>query len=256
MSSDRAPRWAPPLLAVQFLTRVPVPALARLTGEQAQDGLSRAMAWLPLVGTAIGCATAGVFVTAQWLWTPVIAVLLALAAEALLTGAFHEDALADFCDAFGGVARGETALRIMRDSRIGTYGGMGLGLGVALRAAAMVALPPPLAMATIVAAATAGRLWAVWLATILPPVAEGAAARMGAVPMRRAGGATILALPGLMPLALASPVLPAVHIGLAAIVLSWLARFLGGRIGGTTGDCLGFAAFMGQLSLLLIAAAA
>ena len=112
----RAPLWAPPLLAVQFLTRLPVPWLARLDAAQAEDGLARAMAWLPLVGTLIGLVTAGVFAAAQIWWPPVIAALLALAVEALLTGAFHEDAVADFCDAFGGTARGDRALAIMRET--------------------------------------------------------------------------------------------------------------------------------------------
>ncbi|WP_137899479.1 adenosylcobinamide-GDP ribazoletransferase, partial [Sphingomonas sp. 2SG] len=143
----RAPLWAPPLLAVQFLTRLPVPALARLDAAAAADGFARAMAWLPLVGALIGGVTASIFVAAQALWPPVIAALLALAVEALLTGAFHEDAVADFCDAFGGTARGDRAIEIMRDSRIGSYGALGLGLMVGLRLAAIGALPPMLAAA-------------------------------------------------------------------------------------------------------------
>jgi adenosylcobinamide-GDP ribazoletransferase len=255
--TGRAPLWAPPLLAVQFLTRLPVPPLARLTAAQAQDGLARAMAWLPPVGTLIGMATAAVFGAAGQAWPPAVAVLLALAVEALLTGAFHEDAVADFCDAFGGTARGETALRIMRDSRIGSYGALGLGLSVALRATAIVALPPGLAVAAIVAAATSGRLCAVLLATILPTAGvEGAAARMGRrVPWRRAAGAMALALPGIAPLAILRPGAVLVAAMASVLLLWWLARFLRARIGGSTGDCLGFAAYMAQLAVLLAAAA-
>lgn len=251
----RAPLWAPPLLAVQFLTRVPVPALARLSAAAAGDGFARAMAWLPLVGALIGAVTAGVFVAAQAWWPPVIAALLALAVEALLTGAFHEDAVADFCDAFGGTARGEAALRIMRDSRIGSYGALGLGLMVGLRLAAIVALPPMLAAAAIVAAAAAGRLWAVLLAAILPPVAEGIAARTGGVPPRRALAALALTLPGVLPLAWLSPMPVLVDAAVGVAILWWLAWFLRRRIGGSTGDCLGFAAYVGQLTLLLAVAA-
>ena len=83
----RAPLWAPPLLAVQFLTRLPVPALARLDAAAAADGFARAMAWLPLVGALIGGVTAAVFVAAQAVWPPMIAALLALAALALATAA-------------------------------------------------------------------------------------------------------------------------------------------------------------------------
>jgi adenosylcobinamide-GDP ribazoletransferase len=251
----RAPLWAPPLLAVQFLTRLPVPALARLDAAAAADGFARAMAWLPLVGALIGGVTAAVFVAAQALWPPMIAALLALAVEALLTGALHEDAVADFCDAFGGSARGEAALAIMRDSRIGSYGALGLGLMVGLRLAAIVALPPMLATAAIVAAAAVGRLWAVLLAAILPPVATGTAARAGGVPPRRALAALALTVPGVLPLLWLSPLSLLVAAAVGVAVLGWLARFLRRRIGGSTGDCLGFAAYAGQVTLLLAVAA-
>jgi adenosylcobinamide-GDP ribazoletransferase len=255
--STSAPAWAPPLLAVQFLTRLPVPVLARLTAEQAADGLTRAMAWLPPVGTLIGGVTATAFVAAGWWWPPLVAVLLALALEALLTGAFHEDAVADFCDAFGGTARGDVALRIMRDSRIGSYGALGLGLAVALRAAATLALPPALIVAGIIAAATSGRLAAVLLATALPPAQpSGAAARMGGgMPSRRVALAVMLALPGLLPLAILQPEAMLAAALAVALLLWWLARFLRDRIGGSTGDCLGFAAFIAQLAMLLAVAA-
>jgi adenosylcobinamide-GDP ribazoletransferase len=255
---ERAPPWAPPLLALQFLTRLPVPVLARLSREQAGDGLGRAMAWLPLVGTFIGSITAGVFLAASALWPPVVAALLALGVEGLLTGCFHEDAVADFCDAFGGTARGDAALRIMRDSRIGSYGTVGLGLAIGLRLAAMVALPPPVAPAAIIGAATIGRLWAVLLAKLLPPPTDGPgiAARMGSgMPYGRAASALLLTIPGILPLLLLQARSVFISAALGAVFLWWLARFLRSRIGGSTGDCLGFAAYMGQLSLLLCAAA-
>lgn len=255
---DRAPLWAPPLLALQFLTRIPVAVLTRLSRAQADDGLARAMAWLPLVGTFIGSVTAGVFLAASSLWPPVVAAILALAVEALLTGFFHEDAVADFCDAFGGTARGETALRIMRDSRIGSYGTVGLSLSMGLRLAAMIALPLEIAAAAIIAAATIGRLWAVLLATLLPPPAEGVgmAVRMGSgMPLTQTGGAVLSTIPGVLWLALREP-WPLLFSALAAVAfLWWIARFLRARVGGSTGDCLGFAMYMGQLSLLLAAAA-
>jgi adenosylcobinamide-GDP ribazoletransferase len=251
------PRWAPPLLAVQFLTRLPVPWLARLTAEQAGVGLARAMAWLPPVGSLIGAATGVTFVLAQGLWPPMIAAIVALMVEALLTGAFHEDAVADFCDAFGGVASGDRALTIMKDSRIGSYGALGLGLVVLLRLGAMVAMPPMLAMAAIVGAATAGRLCAVTLAAVLAPVGSGAgmAVRAGRMPGGRLMLAALLALPGLVPILWLAPGAVVAALVAMAAMLGWLARFLMRRIGGSTGDCLGFAAAMGQLALLLAVAA-
>lgn len=251
------PRWAAPLLAVQFLTRLPVPILARLSPEQAATGLARAMAWLPLVGTLIGGVTAGVFVVAGWFWPPLVAAIVALVVEALLTGAFHEDAVADFCDAFGGTASGERALTIMKDSRIGSYGALGLGLTVLLRIAVIVALPAPVAAAAIIGAATAGRLCAVTLAAIVAPVGSGAgmAVRAGRMPPDRLALAMLLALPGLAPILSLRPGASGAAIGAMFLLLLWLRRFLLARIGGSTGDCLGFAAAMGQLALLLAVAA-
>ncbi|WP_235513602.1 MULTISPECIES: adenosylcobinamide-GDP ribazoletransferase [unclassified Sphingomonas] len=251
------PRWAPPLLAVQFLTRLPVPVLHRLTGEQAAAGLEQAMAWLPPVGSLIGAVTGATFLIAQFWWPPLVAAVLALIVEALLTGAFHEDAVADFCDAFGGVASGDRALTIMKDSRIGSYGALGLGLVVLLRIAAMVALPPVLAMAAIVAAATLGRLCAVTLAALVAPVGSGAgmAVRAGRMPIGRLALAGVLAVPGIAPLLWLRPMAVVVALVAMAVLLAWLARFLRRRIGGSTGDCLGFAAAMGQLALLLAVAA-
>lgn len=258
MNINQAPLWAPPLLALQFLTRLPVPVLARLTPGQAGDGLARSMAWLPLVGMLIGSITAAVFMAASLFWPPVVAALLALVVEALLTGFFHEDAVADFFDAFGGTARGEVALRIMHDSRIGSYGAVGLGLAMALRLAAMIALPPPVAVAAIIAAATIGRLWAVLLATLLPPPAKGSvvAARMGSgMPLSRTVAALFLTIPGIIPLILVHPTPLLGSAALGVIFLWWIVRFLRDRIGGSTGDCLGFAAYTGQLAVLLLAAA-
>lgn len=255
---ERAPFWAPPLLALQFLTRLPVPVLVRLTRAQADDGLARAMAWLPPIGTLIGSITAGIFVAAGMVWPPVIAALLALTVEALLTGFFHEDAVADFCDAFGGIAHGEDAVRIMRDSRIGSYGTVGLGLALGLRLATFVALPSAVAPAVIIAAATMGRLWAVLLATLLPPPPGqgGVAARMGGgMPMSRVAGGVLLAIPGILPLVLARPTPLLASAAVGVIFLWWITRFLRERIGGSTGDCLGFAAYVGQLSVLLCATA-
>jgi len=251
------PRWAPPLLAVQFLTRLPVPVLGRLTAEQAAVGLGRAMAWLPPVGSLIGVVTGATFVLAQWWWPPMIAAGLALIVEALLTGAFHEDAVADFCDAFGGVASGERALAIMKDSRIGSYGALGLGLVVLLRVAAMIALPPGLALAAIVGAATFGRLCAVTLAAIVAPVGSGVgmAVRAGRTPPGRLALAGLLALPGIAPILWLRPAVVIASLVAMAVLLAWLTRFLLRRIGGSTGDCLGFAAAMGQLALLLAVAA-
>ena len=254
-----APRWAPPLLAIQFLTRLPVPWLDRLTLDQARAGLARATGWLPLVGGAIGLVTAAIFAAARLVWPPLVAAIVAIGIEAWWTGAFHEDAVADFCDGFGGSGRSAADIRrIMKDSRIGSYGVIGLGLAVALRVATTAALPMRLATASIVAAAAFGRLCAVLLLAMAPPapLGDGLAKDIGGVPRGTWWVALLMTVPGMLAFALARPVAVMGAIAATGLWLSALARGLHRRIGGSTGDCLGFAAYMGQLALLLAATAA
>jgi len=252
-----APWWAPPLLAVQFLTRIPVPLLDRLSAEAARDGLARAAGWLPLVGGMIGCVTVAVYAAATTLWPPLVAILVALAVEAWLTGAFHEDAVADFCDGFGGGRTAEDIRRIMKDSRIGSYGAMGLVLAIALRASATAALPLALAWPAIIGAAVFARLAAVAVMTLVPPApaGDGIARDIGRPPPGTLALAVLTAAPGLAWLGWAAPLRLVVAAALGLGLLLWLGRMLRRRIGGSTGDCLGFAAYAAQLVLLLAVAA-
>ena len=278
------PAWAAPLLAVQFLTRIPVPALARLSGEQARIGLGRAVAWFPLVGTLIGTITAATWLLAGEVWPSLIAVILALIVEARLTGAFHEDAVADFCDGAGGGRDAAHVRQIMKDSRIGSYGALGLALAVALRVALIYSFVAPYGALAIIAAATFGRLLAVITMLTTPPVpgASGLAAllltRSSAARRLRASVhhgsddsepcditatlrtrdiafALLLSLPGLLPFAFGAPRAVALATAAAVVFLIWFRALLIKKIGGSTGDCLGFAAYAGQLILLLAATA-
>lgn len=253
------PRWAPPLLAIQFLTRIPAPGLGSLSREAAVAGLARAVIWFPLVGSLVGVITALTIVLTEQFWPRLVAVLLALVLEARLTGAFHEDALADFCDGVGGGRDPEHARNIMKDSRIGTYGALALLLGVGLRVALTVTLPDVLLVIVVIAAATFGRLQAVMvMAAVAPaPVSNTLAKDVGGrVSRGYALLALLLSVPGLLPLAWHLP-WPLVGAFMAGVVFTiWFRRLLLRKVGGSTGDCLGFAACVGQLTLLLAVCAA
>lgn len=259
---DKCPAWAPPVLAIQFLTRIPVPGTERLTAQQVATGLVRAVGWFPLVGAGIGAVTAGVALATDSLWPALVAVLIALVVEARLTGAFHEDAVADFCDAFGGGFTADDVRRIMKDSRIGSYGSLGLILALGLRAALTLAvieaMPPLLAFLTIVAAATFGRLLVVVLMTLVAPAPQGTGL---AKDVASGVGRSVLlvalatALPGMLGFAVLSPASLLLGMLGAAVFIAWFRALLLRRIGGSTGDCLGFAAYAGQLILLLAATA-
>ncbi|WP_052129375.1 adenosylcobinamide-GDP ribazoletransferase [Sphingomonas sp. 35-24ZXX] len=259
----RCPAWAPPVLAVQFLTRIPVPGTARLSPAQVSAGLVQAVGWFPLVGAAIGAITAAIALAADALWPALVAVLIALTVEARLTGAFHEDAVADFCDAFGGGWTADDVRRIMKDSRIGSYGSLGLILALGLRAALMLAvietMTPLLAFLTLIASACFGRLLVVLLmASVAPaPQGEGLAKDIGSgVGLHVIVLALVIALPGLLGFALLEPLALLAAALAAGVFVLWFRALLIRRIGGSTGDCLGFAAYAGQLILLLAATVA
>lgn len=128
------------LTALQFLTRVPVPAWVGYQPQWLQDCLR----YFPVVGAFVGLIGALVLATAAVWWPPSVAVVLSMACTVWLTGGFHEDGLADTCDALGGTVTKERALEIMKDSRIGSYGTLALALTLGLKAATLIALATPL----------------------------------------------------------------------------------------------------------------
>lgn len=246
----------PPLLALQFLTRIPVPGLSAISAETAKAGLAKSVIWFPVVGGLVGAITATTLFVADQLWPRVIAVILALIVEARLTGAFHEDAVADFCDGFGGGMTPQRIHEIMKDSRIGSYGTLGMGLAVALRAALLVALPDALILPALIASASFGRTLAVCLMVIVPPLIQtsGLAKDVGA---RTGIGqwfvASLLTLPFIIPLGMMIPLLMLSALAVSLIFALWFRRFLLQHLGGVTGDCLGFGVYVGQILILLAA---
>lgn len=246
--------WVPPLLAIQFLTRLPVPGLSRLSADDVATGLVRAVGWFPLAGGLVGVISSAVLVLTDGLWPRAIAVIITLIVEARLTGAFHEDAVADFCDGFGGGQTPERIHEIMKDSRVGAYGTVGLILAIGLRGALLWALPAGIVVPALVASAAFGRWLAVVPKAVLssPPGVRGLASDIVAgTGMRQLAGASIVVLPFLLPiiwLRLQAALLAAVA---AAAFIVWFCRFLMRHLGGVTGDCLGFSVYSGQLIVLL-----
>lgn len=249
----------PLLLAIQFLTRLPVsPAIPPLDAAQLKAGLGRSVLWFPVVGGFIGCIGGLVLWSAGLFWPRIVAVLLLLIVEARLTGAFHEDAIADFCDGFGGGLTAERIREIMKDSRIGSYGALGLMLAIGLRATLLIVLPAALLIPALVASAAFGRWVAVLAMTIVPPLDQhgGLAKDIGQRPGPAIlAGATLLTLPFLAPFAITEPAALMAGTGCVLLFLLWFRQSLMRHLGGVTGDCLGFAVYAGQLILLLCASA-
>jgi adenosylcobinamide-GDP ribazoletransferase len=239
-------------VATGFLTRLPV----RWPDAAPADALARSMRIFPLVGAGIGLAAGLAWSLALWLgMPPLVAALLALAAQALLTGALHEDGLADVADGFGGGRDRDRTLEIMRDSRIGSYGTLALVLSVGLRAAALAAIALPWAgVAALAAAGAVSRATCPALLAWLPPARpDGLGAGAGRVSSEALAVALGLAACfALLLLGLGHGLAALVLAALAAWVLAGLARR---RIGGHTGDVLGAAQQLAEVAVLCAAAA-
>jgi len=125
------------LLAVQFLTRLPV----RSDGIFTPQRMAASVRYYPLVGLGVGGLSAAVYVVATLTFPPMVALLLAIATGLIVTGAFHEDGLADTFDGVGGGLTRDKALSIMRDSRLGTYGSLALIIALTVKIFALNSLP-------------------------------------------------------------------------------------------------------------------
>ncbi len=247
--------WQALLTAIQFLTRVPVPG-GMNRPDPDRSLLRSSVRYYPLIGGGIGGITAGVALLAAQLWPISVAVALALTFEVWLTGGFHEDAVADCCDAFGGGWTRDDILRILKDSRVGSFGGLGLALALLIRWSAFAAVPTEQWLIVGLASGGLGRWSIVLLMTWIPPVAERSSLakdvgeRMSVSECIAASG---LALPATIGWGMAEPMRLLLGIGLLILaVLGW-GRYLWRRIHGVTGDCLGLMCYGGQLLILLTA---
>jgi adenosylcobinamide-GDP ribazoletransferase len=233
--------------ALGYFTRVPVP---RWVGFE-PAWLNSAARYFPLVGAFVGVLAALVYLVALRVFPPGVAVLLSMAATLVATGAFHEDGLADCCDAFGGGYQREDVLRIMHDSRIGAFGAIALVVALALKWQTLALLPPMRAATLMIAAHAASRACAIsYLVTLDYVRAEGKAKP---VAQRMSAGALLCAfvfgLPWLF--------WPDWRAGLATLVVLavlryGLGRYFVKRIGGYTGDCLGLAQQVFELAIYLV----
>lgn len=237
------------LSAQQFLTRLPSPAL--IGWDDAR--LARSAKWFPVVGLMLGCVVGATWWATAQVVPATIAAGIALGLLLLLTGGLHEDGLADCCDGLGGGSTRERALEIMRDSRIGTYGGLGLIVSVGLRWSALSAFTPWQGFAALVIALAAGR------AAMTMMLWSGVYARKEGAAASVAGGVTgreaVIAMAIAIFLGVAfGDMLGGVAV-LVAFVLAqlWLMR-LTAWLGGYTGDGLGAAEQIGQITVLIILA--
>ena len=240
------------ICALQFLTRLPTPALA---GFQV-DWITRSARYFPVVGQLIGLICAGVWLAASRSWPGAPAAVIALAAGMLATGGFHEDGLADTADGLGGGRTREQRLTIMKDSRIGSFGALALIAMTLLKVACLASLGPwPGALALFIAHGGA-RSAAVAVMATLPYAGELEAAKVKPAPQGvRWWEALVAVLLGFWPLLYLDFGHAILSLGLAGVACAVLAMSARRLIGGVTGDVLGAVEQVAEAALLMGASA-
>jgi adenosylcobinamide-GDP ribazoletransferase len=242
--------------AVGFLTRVPVGRR-----DTTAHAMAAAVPWFPVVGVVIALLEAGVFALARDPLTPLAAAALAVTAQLLLTGAFHEDGLADLADAAGGWSR-QQRLAILDDPFHGTYGVLALVASFAVRTAALAALTAGRATGALVAAHGGGRGAAVLLMGLLPAAASTGLGASYLEPLRRSQAAAGVAAGAVAVVAGLgvgegwSPAAAVVALVVAAVLAAAVGAYARRTLGGLTGDALGAAEQVAEAAILLVAVAA
>lgn len=228
--------WHEFWLAWQFLTRLPAP----ITPAYSEHALNRSSRYFPWVGLVVGALLALVFLLAQALFGQLmVSLVLVTIAGLVVTGAFHEDGFADYCDSFGGHDV-RSRLAIMQDSRLGTFGVAGLVSVLALRIAFLAALPPTLIPAALIAGHGLSRWLAISLIVDNDYVKPEGKSKPLAASLDKAG-LLFGGVPLLLLFALLSPIVLLVTALVLLLFRQGFAWQLRKRLGGYTGDCLGAA---------------
>ncbi|MBN8719122.1 MAG: adenosylcobinamide-GDP ribazoletransferase [Sediminibacterium magnilacihabitans] len=233
-------QWHVFLTAVMFLTRIPVPHNI----DHSSGMLQKAARYFTWVGLVVGVIGGGVFFLLNKYLPGSLSIAFSMLATILATGAFHEDGFADCCDAFGGGWTKEKILLIMKDSRLGTYGVVGL-LGVLgfkfLLLSSLIVLCDPLHLALlIIAAHSTSRLMAIGIMQSYSYVQDTDTSKSKPIASRKLTTLELLiAVSGaLLPMLLLKPALWLVLLPMG-IACWWAGRYFHKWIGGYTGDCLG-----------------
>ncbi|GMQ94063.1 MAG: adenosylcobinamide-GDP ribazoletransferase [Acidimicrobiia bacterium] len=235
-------------MALAFLTRIPLTPSEPVTLPASAIAL-----WFPIAGLVIGGLVGGVYWLAIQLLPAFPAAVIAIGFGVLITGAFHEDGLADTFDALGGGSDRDAVLRIFKDSSLGTFGVAALGLSILLRVSFLGALDGTAGLFTVMAAHGLGRGVAAATMGFASPAAAGLGGsfmsgftRLHAIAVGTLGlaiGALLLGPPGVIAYLIATIA--------AVLMVRWATR----KTGGITGDVLGAIEQLGEISVLVTAVA-
>lgn len=244
------------LTAVMFYTRIPCPKWV----DHNPEYLSRATRYFPLIGWIVGGLYAASVLLLMSIFSPIISLLIGLGVSILLTGAFHEDGFADTCDGFGGGWTKDKILLIMKDSRVGTYGVVGMVLLLALKLSATLELTTTsdrmLFFILIVTSHSLSRMMAVIVIKAMPyardeddqskakPVATGTISTDFLI-------ATIISIVPFVALLTVAHWHVILTIVPMLLLILYLMQYFKKWIGGYTGDCLGAVQQLTEVTFLL-----
>ncbi len=221
--------------AVMFYTRISCPKWVNHTA----DMLNKATRYFPLIGWIVGALVALVYWGAVQIFPESIAILFSMASGILVTGAFHEDGFADVCDGFGGGWTKEARLNIMKDSRIGTYGSVGLLLMLLFKFFLLKELVQYNLITILFVAHSVSRFVPVIVVFFGTYSRDDLTSKVKPIGRKISFGGFILAfLFGFLPILLLKPIFFAITF-LPVVSGLLLMRYFKKRIDGYTGDCLG-----------------
>ncbi len=224
------------LTAIMFYSRIPVPK----NMKHEPDLLNKATRYFPLVGIITGVIAAAVFFAINYVTNVSVAVIFSMIASVLVTGAFHEDGFADVCDGFGGGWTKEKILLIMKDSRVGAYGAIGIVLLLLLKFSLLITLPVNKIAMVIIAGHALSRFFPVIIMLLSNYVRENEDAKAKPLAKKIAAIEALLAF-----IFAALPLLLFCQWQIIGVLLMpllftfYINRYFKKWIGGYTGDCLG-----------------
>ena len=224
------------LTSVMFYTRIPVPPTIKYSDEM----LNKATRYFPFVGLIIGGITALIYYGLSFVFPVALAIVFSIAAGILFSGAFHEDGFADVCDGFGGGWTKQERLSIMKDSRIGTYGTVGLILILLTKFICLNELPVKTLPLIMIAAHSFSRFVPVITIFFGKYAREDLTSKVKPIGNKIGVGGFIFSfIVGILPLFLFKNWLFILATIIPLIIGFAFMPYFNKRIGGYTGDCLG-----------------
>lgn len=231
-----------------FYTRIPCPSNIDHSG----DMLNKATRYFPIIGWMVGASVGLVFWLSGLILPLPVAILLSMAFGIVLTGAFHEDGLADVCDGFGGGYTKEARLNIMKDSRIGTYGTVGLLLILLIKFSLLSHLTVLFLPIVLIVAHGMSRFVPVMVIFIGEYARDDLTSKVKPIGKKISIGGFVVALvTAILPIALLQNWMYLLVIVIPLISGLLLMQYFKKRIGGYTGDCLGTIQQVGEIGVYI-----